>query len=466
MYRSEMCGVFGIRGHPEAANITYLGLHALQHRGQETAGIATTDPEGTTMLRHIGPGLVADVFNAERLAALSGTVAVGHVRYATAGGSAIENAQPLVARGARGTLALAHNGNLVNAEALRQTLELSGAIFSSPGDTEVIAHLLARAQSNDFATRLTEALAQVEGAYALVLAHQGRLFAVRDPNGFRPLVLGRLGDAPVVSSESCALDLIEARYDRAVEPGEIVQIDDAGVRTVSQLTPTPRQCVFEHIYFARPNSTVFGQDVYQARYRLGAELASESPAPADIVIPVPDSGVAAALGYAETAALPFRHGLLRSHYVGRTFIEPEHAIRNFGVKLKLSAVRSVLDKKRVVVVDDSIVRGTTSRKIVKILRDAGAREVHVRIAAPPTKHPCYYGIDTPEAEELISNRLDADGLRQHLRADSVAFVSIPGMHRAIRGLLDVEPTGPGMGHCDACFSGDYPIPIGGHSGRP
>ena len=447
-----MCGVVGIWGHEEASKLTYLGLHALQHRGQETAGIVSASP-GQAFARHLGRGLVADVFGAEVMARLDGTNAIGHVRYSTAGGTAANNAQPFRVKTSRGELALAHNGNLVNEQEVRQDLEHRGSIFTTGSDSEVFIHLLAHSRAPRLVDRLREAAAQVEGAYSLVLLTDNALVGVRDPSGFRPLWLGKVGDAHVLVSETSALALIEGTPIREVEPGEIVIIDDEGVRS-ERLVHAPdaprRACIFELVYFARPDSVVFGQSVYEARVRMGQQLAEEAPAEADLVIPVPDSGVAAALGFSDGSGLPFRHGLIRSHYVGRTFIEPEQSIRHFGVKLKLSAVRAVLEGKRVVVIDDSLVRGTTSRKIVKMLRDAGAKEVHVRISSPPNRFPCFYGIDTPSREELIASQQSPDAIRDFITADSLAYLTESGLHRA------VGDHGPGeQRFCDACFTGNY-----------
>lgn len=446
-----MCGVVGIWGHEEAAKLTYLGLHALQHRGQETAGIVAGDPGGS-FERHLGRGLVADVFAADVLGRLVGRNAIGHVRYSTAGGAGASNAQPFQVRSRRGELALAHNGNLVNDQHIREDLENRGSIFTTASDTEVFIHLLAHSRAPRLQDRLREAATQVEGAYSLVLLTPEALVGVRDPSGFRPLWLGRIGDAHALVSETSALSLLEGEPIREVDPGEIVIIDDEGVRS-ERLVHAPdapgRACIFELVYFARPDSVVFGQSVYEARYAMGKQLAEEAPAEADLVIPVPDSGVAAALGYADASGLPFRHGLIRSHYVGRTFIEPEQSIRHFGVKLKLSAVRAVLEGKRVVVIDDSIVRGTTSRKIVKMLRDAGAAEVHVRISSPPNRFPCFYGIDTPSQEELIAAKQNPETIRDYLLADSLAYISVAGLHQAVGD----DPSTPRF--CDACFTGDY-----------
>jgi amidophosphoribosyltransferase len=447
-----MCGVVGIWGHPEAAKLTYLGLHALQHRGQETAGIVSSGAPGASFARHVGRGLVADVFPADALAGLTGARAIGHVRYSTAGGTATANAQPFRVKTARGQLALAHNGNLVNEQEVREDLEIRGSIFTTDSDTEVLLHLLAHARAPRLQDRLREAAAQVEGAYSLVLLTDDALVGVRDPSGFRPLWLGRVGDAHVLVSETASLALIEGEPIREIEPGEIVIIDDDGVRSerlVHQPDAPQRACIFELVYFARPDSEVFGRSVYEARVAMGAQLAKESPAEADLVIPVPDSGVAAALGFSDASGLPFRHGLIRSHYVGRTFIEPEQSIRHFGVKLKLSAVRAVLEGKRVVVVDDSVVRGTTSRKIVKMIRDAGAREVHLRISSPPSRFPCFYGIDTPTREELIASSQSPEAIRDFVTADSLAYISEEGLHAAVGD--DPED----RRFCNACFTGKY-----------
>jgi amidophosphoribosyltransferase len=451
--------VFAIWGHPEAAKLTYLGLHALQHRGQESAGIVSSDDADNGRFRkHLGRGLVADVFNADALTALQGPRSIGHVRYSTAGGTNVQNAQPITVETMRGALSVAHNGNLVNATSIRADLEREGAIFSTHGDTEVIVHLIARSRAPRLQDRLRAALATVQGAYTLLVMSGDAIVGLRDPQGFRPLVLGKLNDAYVLASETCALDLIEAEFVREIEPGEMVTIDKRGVtseRLVHDPDGRPRSCIFELVYFARPDSRIFSRDVYAARFEMGRQLAREAPADADIVVPVPDSGVAAAIGYAEEAGLPFRHGLIRSHYVGRTFIEPEQAIRHFGVKLKLSAVRSVLRGKRVVVIDDSLVRGTTSRKIVKMLRAAGATEVHVRISSPPTRFPCFYGIDTPTRAELIASNHSVDEIAKYITAESLAYLSEEGLHRSVGDSRGEQRT-----HCNACFTGNYPVGIG------
>ncbi|MCK6505494.1 amidophosphoribosyltransferase [Myxococcota bacterium] len=444
----EECGVFGILGDSEAANLAYLGLHALQHRGQEGAGIAATD--GSTIRLVRGQGLVGDVFGGPEIAGLRGHAAIGHVRYSTTGEDSLRNVQPFVVRYQRGQLAIAHNGNLTNASLLRDELERRGSIFGTSSDTEVILHLVAASQQTTFINRLVEALSQVEGAYSLVLLTEDTLVAVRDPHGFRPLVLGRRGEAWAVASETCALDLIGAQVVREIEPGEMVIVDRDGVQALRPFPRRPRRaCIFEHIYFARPDSEVFGMSVYETRLQLGRLLAREHPVPADVVVPVPDSGVAGALGYAEHSGIPYQRGLLRSHYVGRTFIEPSQQIRDFGVKLKLAPVKSVLAGKRVVVVDDSIVRGTTSRKIVRLLREAGAAEVHLRITAPPTRGSCFYGVDTPTSDELIAHRHDVEGIRTWLGADSLGYLSLEALRKA---------QGRDQGRfCEACFSLDYPV---------
>lgn len=448
-----MCGVFGVWDHPDAARLTYLGLHALQHRGQESAGIVSGELIAPHFSRHVSRGLVADVFSEEQLSRLTGRRAIGHVRYSTAGGSGPQNVQPFRVGTQRGPLAIAHNGNLVNADLLRKELEHDGAIFSSNSDTEVLVHLLARSRAPRIEDRVREACAQVEGAYSLLIMHADGLVAVRDPEGFRPLELGRLGDAWVLTSESCTLDLIGASFERELAPGELLSLGPnkmVSERLYHAPAAPERRCIFELVYFSRPNSQIFDQSVYEARHKMGLKLAEESPADADIVIPVPDSGVAAALGFSEASGLPFRHGLLRSHYVGRTFIQPTQAVRDIGVKLKLSAVRAVLQDKRVVVVDDSVVRGTTSQKIVRMLKNAGAREVHVRISSPPTRYPCFYGLDTPTREELIAARLDEEQIRSFIEADSLAYLSEAGLHEVVGDQL-----GPTRRYCNACFSGEY-----------
>ena len=444
----EECGVVGVYGHPEAATLAYLSLYALQHRGQESAGIVASN--GEALISHRGMGHVADIFQYDILARLRGHLAIGHNRYSTSGSTVLKNCQPFVVSWAHGALAIAHNGNLVNADELRAKLEARGAIFQSTVDSEVIVHLIARSAETTLLERIIDALSQVRGAYSLVFMTEDRVIAARDPAGFRPLVLGRVGDAVVIASETCALDLVDARLEREIDPGEIVIVSERGVDSVRPFPASEsHHCVFEYVYFARPDSEVFGRNVYEARKELGRQLARESGVPADIVIPVPDSGVPAAIGYAEEAGLPFEMGLIRNHYVGRTFIEPSSSIRNFGVKVKLNALREVLAGKRVVVVDDSIVRGTTSRKLVHMIRQAGAREVHVRISSPPTTHPCFYGIDTPTREELIASSHDVGDIQQYLGADSLAYLSLPGLYTFAGGRR--------AGFCDACFTGRYPI---------
>ncbi|HEV8550515.1 MAG TPA: amidophosphoribosyltransferase [Polyangiaceae bacterium] len=466
-----MCGVFGIFGHPEAANLAYLGLHALQHRGQESAGIVTSD--GTQFALHRGMGHVIDVFPPEQLARLRGDVAIGHVRYSTAGGSMLKNAQPIAVDYARGSLAVAHNGNLTNAEALRERLEARGSIFQSTSDTEVIVHLVAISTQRAHEDRVADALAQVQGAYSLVCLTPTALIAARDPLGIRPLCLGKLSETGtwVVASEPTSFDLIDAHYVRDIEPGEMIVVDRHGLRSMRPFAEVKRHtCIFEYVYFARPDSTLDGISVYEARKNLGRELADEHPVDADVVIPVPDSGLPATIGYAEASHIPFELGLVRSHYVGRTFIEPQASIRHFGVRLKLNPVGAALQGKRVVVVDDSIVRGTTSRKIVKMLRDAGAREVHMRISSPPTQWPCYYGIDTPTRGELIASSHSVQEINQYITSDTLAYLSLDRMQRAVvraqsdahgratrRSLPVANQALETTSFCQACWTGEYPI---------
>jgi len=446
-YKDE-CGVFGIFGHPEAANLTYLGLYALQHRGQESAGIVSSD--GYQLHSHKAMGLVADIFREDVLRKLSGHAAIGHVRYSTTGESHLKNAQPFVVDYARGGIAVAHNGNLVNVRLLRDELEAYGSIFQSTMDTEIIVHLVATSRANNLTDRIADALKQVKGSYSLVFLTGNQMVAVRDPNGFRPLALGRLKDAWVIASETCAFDLIEAEYVRDIEPGEMLLIDRFKPKSFRPFDKAPyTPCIFEFIYFARPDSHIFGANVYNVRKNLGRELAKEYPVEADIVIPVPDSGVPAAIGFSEEAKIPFQMGLIRNHYVGRTFIEPKDAIRHFGVKIKLNAVKELLKGKKVVVIDDSIVRGTTSRKIVKMIRDAGAKEVHMRISSPPTVCPCFYGIDTPTKKELIASSHTLDEISKYITADTLRYLSIEGLYRAVRDA--------GENFCDACFTGKYPV---------
>lgn len=445
----DECAVFGIYGHKEAANLAYLGLYALQHRGQEASGIVSNDGEHFYIEK--GQGLVADIFSQQALARLPGAMAIGHNRYSTAGGAGLKNVQPLSVNFAFGNLAVAHNGNLINATMLRSELEAYGAIFQSTSDTEVIIHLIAHSRADTLLDRVIDSLSQVRGAFSVVLMTDQGIVAARDPHGFRPLCLGRFRDAWIVASESCAFDLLDAEYVREIEPGELVVLDHEGVRSYKPFVPTkPAMCVFEYVYFARPDSRIFGGSaVYAIRKAFGRHLAQESWVPADIVIPVPDSGVPAALGYAEGSGVPFETGLIRNHYVGRTFIEPEQSIRHFGVKVKLNAVPEVLMGKRVVVVDDSLVRGTTSRKIVKMLRHAGAKEVHMRISSPPILSPCFYGIDTPTKKELIASSHTTEEIRKYITADSLAYLSLEGMLKASPGI-------PGY-YCNACFTEQYPI---------
>jgi amidophosphoribosyltransferase len=450
----EECGVFGVFGHDDAPALTALGLHALQHRGQEAAGIVAFDGSQFTSERHVG--LVGDVFGKSgHTAKLRGNNAIGHVRYSTTGGSVSRNVQPMFADLAGGGLAIAHNGNLTNARALRKELVREGAIFQSTSDTEAIIHLTARSEYGPIVDRLIDALKHVEGAYSLVALTSKKLIGVRDPYGVRPLVLGRLDSAWILASETCALDIIGAEFVRDIAAGEMVVITHEGIESIRPFTPRPRRfCIFEYVYFARPDSLVEGRNVYDVRKRIGAELARESPAKADMVVPVPDSGVPAALGFAEASGLPFELGIIRNHYVGRTFIEPSDRIRHLGVKLKHNANRAKLAGKRVVLVDDSIVRGTTSKKIVQMVRDAGASEVHFRIASPPTTHSCFYGVDTPNKEDLLAHKLDLEGMRDFINADSLAFVSMDGLYRAVG---EAKRSAGAPQYCDACFSGAYPI---------
>lgn len=448
----DECGVVGVFGHPEAANLAYLSLYALQHRGQEGAGIVSSD--GEVLMSHRGLGLVADVFDEDVMRRLVGDAAIAHNRYSTAGRTLLKNTQPFVVEfGGGGGLAVAHNGNIVNALELREQLEERGSIFQSSVDTEVIIHLMAMAKGATLVERAIEALAAVRGAYSLLLLDRTQMIAARDPNGFRPLVLGKIRDAVIITSETCALDLIGAEYVREIEPGEVLVASRTGIKSYFPFPETkPTRCVFEYVYFSRPDSTVYGRSVYEVRKALGRQLARECPADADIVIPVPDSGVPAALGYAEESKLKFDFGLIRNHYVGRTFIEPQDEIRHFGVKVKLNAQRQVLEGKRVVVVDDSVVRGTTSRKIVAMIRQGGAREVHLRISSPPTIGPCFYGVDTPTREELVASSHSVEQIRQFVGADSLGFLSDSGLY----GFL---PRASSDGFCDACFTGRYPVRI-------
>jgi len=445
---NDECGVFGIFGHPEAASLTSLGLYALQHRGQESAGIACADGDRVRLVR--GMGEVADAFKADALQNLPGHLAIGHTRYSTAGESRIENAQPFLIDCAHGQIAVAHNGNLVNAQELRSDLVRAGSIFQTTSDTEVVLHLYARSKAPSVEEALVESVSQVSGAFSMVLLTKNRLIAARDPHGFRPLALGRLGDAWIVCSETCALDLIGATYVREIEPGELLIISDGGLRSVKPYPPAQlAHCIFEHVYFARPDSYVFGRSVNQVRTSFGRSLAAESPVEADVVVPIPDSGVCAAIGFGEQAGLPVRFGLIRNHYVGRTFIQPQQSIRDFAVKVKLNPVKSILDGQRVVLVDDSIVRGTTSRKIVRLVKDAGAREVHVRISCPPTVSPCFYGVDTPSRQDLIGATHSVEQIRDFLEADSLAYLSLDGLRSAVGESQHA--------YCTSCYTGVYPV---------
>ena len=452
----EECGVFGIFGHADAAALTALGLHALQHRGQEAAGIVATD--GTSFHAHRGRGQVGENFgNPEVIGRLVGDRAIGHTRYATTGEASLRNVQPLYADFAFGGCAVAHNGNLTNAWLLRRGLVERGSIFQSTSDTEVFIHLIANAPGTTMAERLAHALSRVQGAYSLLAMTEDAIYAARDPAGVRPLQIGALDGATIVTSESCALDIIGAEFVRDVKPGELLIVTRNGIESRRPLPAAPRRfCIFEYIYFARPDSVIESQSVYAARRAIGAELAREAPVPADLVVPVPDSGVPAAIGYAGEAGLPFELGIISNHYVGRTFIEPTDQIRHLGVRLKHNANRAYLEGKRVVLVDDSIVRGTTSRKIVDMVRRAGATEVHMRISSPPTTHSCFYGIDTPDRAELLATGRDVAQMAEMIGVDSLAFISIDGLYRA---LGQAGRAGADRRFCDACFTGDYPIPL-------
>jgi amidophosphoribosyltransferase len=446
-FRDE-CGVFGIFGHPEASNLAYLGLYALQHRGQESAGIAASDGQLVRVTRAMG--YVSEAFDTASLGKLPGRMAVGHVRYSTAGESRLANAQPILVDSVHGQFAVAHNGNIVNATELRDALVRLGAIFQATTDTEVIVHLFARSREEGVEAAIVDALSQVRGAYSLVMMTKDRLIGARDPHGFRPLAIGRLGDAWVICSETCAMDLIGATYLRDVEPGEVVVISEQGLKSIRPFTPAPKaQCIFEHVYFSRPDSYVFGESVNEVRTEFGRRLARESAVEADVIVPIPDSGVCAAIGFSDASGIPMRMGLIRNHYVGRTFIEPQQSIRHFGVRVKLNPVRSILEGQRVVLVDDSIVRGTTSRKIVRMVRSAGAREVHMRISCPPTISPCFYGVDTPRRSELIAATHTLEEIRKYLNADSVSYLSLDGLTGAVRGGKH--------NYCTSCYTGVYPV---------
>jgi len=462
----EECGVVGVYGHPEAANLVYLSLYALQHRGQESAGIVSAD--GGVLLSHRGMGLVADIFNEDIIRRLEGTAAIGHNRYSTSGSTLLKNAQPFCVDYVGGAVALSHNGNLTNYVELRRRLEADGRIFQSGTDSEVILHLIAMSKAERLVDRVVEALGEVRGAYSLVFLSKTEMIAARDPHGFRPLVLGRLrgldgpGEGWVVASETCALDLVDAEYVREVEPGEVIEFTASEMKAYRPFLPVePKRCVFEYVYFARPDSRVYGRNVYQVRKALGRRLARSHPVDADIVISVPDSGVPAAVGYSEQSGIPFEMGLIRNHYVGRTFIEPQDSIRHFGVKVKLNAQREVLEGKRVVVVDDSIVRGTTSRKIVTMVRSAGAREVHMRISSPPTTGPCFYGVDTPTHKELIASSHSIEEIRAFIGADSLGYLDEQGLYTFVR---DGESRSTSF--CDACFTGRYPVLVSPDDEQP
>jgi len=457
-FRDE-CGVVAIYSHPEAETLAYLGLHALQHRGQESAGIVTSN--GMALHIHKAMGLVADIFTEKKLSKLRGTLAIGHTRYSTTGDSALLNAQPIMVQSNKGMIALAHNGNLTNAGEIRARMEAQGSIFQTSSDTEVIVHLIAQSREHTLPEAMADALRRVEGAFSLVMISPDRIFAARDPRGFRPLAMGRIPaqgdrhqDTIVFASETSAFDLIGATYEREVKPGELVIVGPDGPPTSRFYAPALAQssCIFEHVYFSRPDSRVFGRPVQESREELGRQLAIEAPADADLVVPVPDSGVTAAMGYAAESGIPLRFGLIRNHYVGRTFIEPQQSVRDFGVRLKLNPVRSLLEGKRVVLIDDSIVRGTTSKKIVRMVRGAGATEVHLRISCPPTISPCFYGVDTPRKKELIAANNTVEEIRKYIGADSLSYLSLEGMKKACH---DGEKTT----YCTACYTGRYPTLI-------
>ncbi|MGQ9509237.1 MAG: amidophosphoribosyltransferase [Thermodesulfobacteriota bacterium] len=445
-----MCGIFGIYNHPEASNHTYLGLYALQHRGQESAGIVSSD--GGHLYHYRQMGLVAEIFSRETLKRLHGKSAIGHVRYSTFGSSELKNAQPFVVDYAKGMMAISHNGNLTNASLIKSELESKGSIFQSNMDSEVIVHLIARSKEKTFVERVVHALKQVEGAYSLLLLTEREMIAARDPYGFRPLVLGLLKNSPVIASETCAFDLIGARFLREIEPGEILLINEDGLHSFKPFSPKHHhQCIFEFIYFARPDSFIFNHNVYEVRKSLGIQLAKESPAKVDMVVPIPDSGFPATLGYAFQSSLPLELGMIRNHYVGRTFIEPEQRIRHFGVKIKLNPVRELLKGKKIVIVDDSIVRATTSRKIVKMFRNVGTKEIHVRISSPPITDPCFFGIDTPRKRELIASSHTIKEIQRFINANSLNYLSLEGLKNCVKGEEE--------NFCYACFTGEYPYPF-------
>lgn len=455
----EECGIYGIYGCEEAANFTYLGLYSLQHRGQESAGIVTTD--GERLYRYAGMGQVSHVFTKEKLGELTGHAAIGHNRYSTTGASFLRNAQPIRMESNLGSIALAHNGNIVNAWAVRKELEQTGSIFQTTVDSEVIFHLMARSGKQDILEALSLALQRINGAYSLLVLTKDSIFAVRDPNGFRPLVFGKRNDGSFVfASETCAFDITDTQYIREVEPGELVQINKKGIKSYFPFESRQESlCIFEHIYFARPDSRIYDQSVYEIRKNLGRNLAIEHPADADVVVSIPDSSNVAAMGYAEQSGIPYTMGLIRSHYIGRTFIEPEQRIRDFGARIKYNVIRNAVEGKRVVLVDDSIMRGTTSRKIIKMIRQAGATEIHVRISAPPTKYPCYYGIDIPTRQELIASTHTLEEIIKYLRVDSLGYMSLEYSHGA------VATDTVSHNWCDACFSGEYPVSFDDNEGN-
>ena len=454
----EACGVFGVYGHPDAAHLTYLGLFALQHRGEESAGIVSTDGRKTYF--HRGMGLVADLFQEETLSKLEGHAAIGHTRYSTTGSSLLKNAQPILVDYSRGSLAIAHNGNLVNADVLRAELEAHGAIFQTTVDSEIILHLMANPRYARREEALVDTLKRIQGAFTLVLLTEEEIIGVRDPNGFRPLCLGRLDKSYILASESCALDLIGATFMREIEPGEVVFVNANGIRSIKPFTSMqvkPSYCIIEHVYFSRPDSTIFGENVHQVRQQLGRQLAREHPVDADIVIPVPDSGNSAALGFSLESGIPFEFGMTRNHYIGRTFIQPTQTVRDFKVKVKFNPIRKVLEGRRVVLVDDSIIRGTTSKARVKSLLDIGAKEVHLRVSCPPSRNPCFYGIDFPTQKELIAVNHTVEEIRQFLGVTTLGYLSIEGLLSAVKGPKDH--------YCTACFSGKYPIDFGGEGDK-
>jgi amidophosphoribosyltransferase len=443
-----MCGIFGIYNHPEASNHTYLGLYALQHRGQESTGIVSSDGKQLYNFREMG--LVSEVFTRDILKRLPGRSAIGHVRYSTAGSSELKNAQPFVVDYYKGTLAIAHNGNLINATLIKRELESRGSIFQSNMDTEVIVQLIARFKEKTFVERTVHALKRVEGAYSLLFLTEREMIAARDPFGFRPLILGQFKDSPVIASETCAFDLIGAKFVREIEPGEILLMNEDGIKSFKPFPQKPHhRCIFEFIYFARPDSFIFNRNVYEVRKSLGVQLAKESPARVDMAVPIPDSGFAATLGYASESKIPSELGMIRNHYVGRTFIEPEQSIRHFDVKIKLNPVKDLMEGKRIVTVDDSIVRGTTSRKIIKMFRNAGAKEVHVRISSPPITHPCFFGIDTPRKSELIASSHTVKEIQKYITADSLCYLSLEGLKKCVKGEEE--------NFCYTCFTGNYPV---------